>query len=494
MNRYPLRIEARRDETLSRWLWLVKWALLIPHYLVLAVLWVGVVVLTLVAYLAVLFTGRYPPAIRSYNLAVLRWSWRVGYYGYQALGTDRYPPFTLADVPDYPARLQLAGTGRPPRWLPLVAWLLAVPHLLLLGALGGAATWTVDTGDGTTSVPLGVVTVGLLVAGLSLLFTARYPRGLHDLLVGVARWNLRVIAYLTLLTPGYPPFRLDQGGHEPDDDLPGPGRATEPAATSGPAAPVRPDGPARGSVAGAVSALVAGAVLLIPAAGLGAAGVALLAFDGMRDSSGYVTSPVVRASSPTAAITADGITIEGGDFWSRNLADVGGVRITVAGTTGKPVFVGIARQADVESWLSGTARDSIVEVTDGTAGYERTAGVVRAVPAPAGQDFWLASTTGTAGATLEWQATDGNYTVVLANADGSVNLGTRVRASAQVPDLSAFGGGMLGTGVLLGLIGVGLVVLGGVALGRRHSEPPSSADPPVRPPQHLPPPPAVVAS
>ena len=107
MNRYPLRVEARRDETLSRWLWLVKWALLIPHYLILAVLWVGLVVLTLVAYLAVLFTGRYPAPIRAYNLAVLRWSWRVNYYGYQALGTDRYPPFTLADVPDYPARLHL---------------------------------------------------------------------------------------------------------------------------------------------------------------------------------------------------------------------------------------------------------------------------------------------------------------------------------------------------------------------------------------------------
>ncbi|MFI7542496.1 DUF4389 domain-containing protein [Actinoplanes sp. NPDC049599] len=499
MNRYPLRVEARRDETLSRWLWLVKWALLIPHFLVLAVLWVGVVVLTLVAYLAVLLTGRYPPAIRSYNLAVLRWSWRVNYYGYQALGTDRYPPFTLADVPDYPARVRLAETGPPPRWLPLVAWLLAVPHILLLAALGGAASWTFDTGDGTTtSAPLGLVTVGVLIAGLSLLFTARYPRGLYDLLVGVGRWNLRVIAYLILLTPDYPPFRLDQGDDEPDDDPPGPARAGDPAAApaapDGPITPARPDGPAHGSVAGAVIALVAGAVLLIPAAGLGAAGTALLVFDGMRDSSGYVTSPVVRASSSTAAITADGITIEGGDFWARNLADVGGVRITASSTTGKAVFVGIARQSDVESWLSGTARDSIVNVDDGVAGYERTTGAVRAVPAPTGQDFWLAATTGTDTTTLEWQATEGNYTVVLANADGSVDLGTRVRGSAQIPDLTALGGGVLGAGILLGLLGIGLIVLGGVALGRRHSEPPSGAEPPPPSPQHFPPPPAVIAS
>jgi hypothetical protein len=140
MNRYPLRIEARRDESLSRWLWLVKWLLLIPHVFVLAVLWVGFVVLTLVAYLAVLFTGRYPHAIFSYNVGVLRWSWRVG-YGYEALGTDRYPPFTLADVPDYPARLTVTESPRPPRWLPLVAWLFAIPHVLLLGGLTGAATW-----------------------------------------------------------------------------------------------------------------------------------------------------------------------------------------------------------------------------------------------------------------------------------------------------------------------------------------------------------------
>ena len=130
MNRYPLRVEARRDESLSRWLWLVNWLLLIPHYVVLVFLYAGLVVLTLVAYLAVLVTGRYPQAIAAYDVGVLRWSWRVGYYGYQVLGTDRYPPFTLADVPDYPARLVLDEPPHPPRWLPLVAWLLAVPHVL----------------------------------------------------------------------------------------------------------------------------------------------------------------------------------------------------------------------------------------------------------------------------------------------------------------------------------------------------------------------------
>ncbi|GID91569.1 DUF4389 domain-containing protein [Amorphoplanes digitatis] len=74
MKRYPVRVEARRDEDLSRWLWLVKWLLLAPHYLALFVLWTGLVVVTAVAYLALLFTGRYPASIRAYNTGVLRWT------------------------------------------------------------------------------------------------------------------------------------------------------------------------------------------------------------------------------------------------------------------------------------------------------------------------------------------------------------------------------------------------------------------------------------
>lgn len=491
MNHYPMRVQARRDETLSRWLWLVKWALLIPHYLVLAVLWVGLVVLTLTAYLMVLLTGRYPASIRAYNVGVLRWTWRVNYYGYQALGTDRYPPFTLADVPDYPARIQLTETTQPPRWLPLVAWLLAIPHVLLLAALGGAANWTVDSGDTVASAPLGLVTVGILIAGLALLFTARYPRGLYDLLVGVARWNLRVTAYLTLLTPRYPPFRLDQGDDEPGDDPAGPTAAQSPAV---------PAGPVRGSAAGPVSALVVGVLLLLPAAGLGTAGAALLALDGMRDRSGYVTSSVMRVSSSAAVVTAEDITIDSAGFWTETFTDVGGVRITAASTTGKPLFIGIAPQAEVASWLGGAAHETVTGVTDGKINYNRTAGAVRAVPEPAEQDFWLASTTGTTSTTLKWQITDGGYTVVLANADGSVDIAARVRGSAQIPDLSALGGGVLVFGVILALLGIALIVLGGVALGRRHGGPPPVPEPPADPPhtgppppQYLPPPPAVVA-
>ena len=217
---YPLRVEGELDGHLSRWLWLVKWVLVIPHMIVLVFLWITFVVLTVVAFFAILFTGRHPRALFDFKVGVLRWSWRVAFYSYSALGTDRYPPFTLAEVPDYPARLDVEYPQALSRGLVLVKWwLLALPQYLIVAVFAGGAVagfnaanddWGMDLRrwpDRPAGPHRGVV----------LLFTGRYPRSIFDFVMGMNRWCYRVAAYASLMTDAYPPFRLDMGGQEDAD-------------------------------------------------------------------------------------------------------------------------------------------------------------------------------------------------------------------------------------------------------------------------------------
>jgi hypothetical protein len=213
---YPLRLEGNLDRTTSRWLWLFKWLLVVPHIVVLALLGVGLVFAWIGAFFAILFAGRYPRGLFAYNVGVLRWGWRVSFYFSGAFATDRYPPFSLEDTVDYPARLDVAYPEHLNRGLMLVKWLLAVPHLIIVGLLVGGssgASWQQNQWAFRSSG--GLIAILAFVAAVILTFSGNYPRGLFDLLMGLNRWVYRVYAYVMLMTDEYPRFRLDSGVDDP---------------------------------------------------------------------------------------------------------------------------------------------------------------------------------------------------------------------------------------------------------------------------------------
>src|SRR4051794_26436499 len=168
---YPLRLTGELAPRLSRGLWLVKWLLAIPHFVVLFFLWIAFVVVSVIAFFAILFTGRYPRGLFDFNVGVLRWSWRVSFYSYSALGTDAYPPFTLADVPDYPARLDVEYPESLSRGLVLVKWwLLALPQYLIVGVFAGGAWagWNAANDHSGWTSGGGLIGLLVLVAGVVL--------------------------------------------------------------------------------------------------------------------------------------------------------------------------------------------------------------------------------------------------------------------------------------------------------------------------------------
>jgi hypothetical protein len=188
---YPVNIKGELVGLPSRGWWLLKWLLTIPHYIILFFLTIAFVFVTIIALFAILFTGKYPKSLFDFNVGVLRWWWRVGFYSYSALGTDTYPPFSLESIPDYPADLEVAYPEKLSHGLVLVKWwLLAIPHWIIV------------------SIFSDLIAILVLVAGIILLFTHQYPKDLFKFIIGMNRWTIRTYAYVALMRDEYPPFRL----------------------------------------------------------------------------------------------------------------------------------------------------------------------------------------------------------------------------------------------------------------------------------------------
>lgn len=180
-----LQYDVEYPDRLSRLLIFVKWLVIIPHAIVLSILGIGLYLTTIIAWFAILFTGRYPRGLFDFAVTTLRWNARVN--AYALLQRDDYPPF--GDGP-YPVRFELDYPERLSRLLIFVKWLLLIPHLVVFYFV---------------AIALSVVN---LIAWVAILFTGRYPRGLFDFTTGGMRWAYRIATYALLLTDAYPPFTM----------------------------------------------------------------------------------------------------------------------------------------------------------------------------------------------------------------------------------------------------------------------------------------------
>jgi len=197
---YPVSVKGELSVPPARGWWLIKWLLALPHYVILVFLWIAFIVVSIIAFFAILFTAKYPKRLFDFNVGVMRWSWRGGFYSYQALGTDKYPPFSLK-TEDYPADLEVPYPEKLSRGLVLVKWwLLAIPQYIVVAIFQGG--WGPRYG--------GLVFILTIIAGVALLFTGKYPKDIFNLVIGLNRWSIRVYAYAALMTDKYPPFRLSE--------------------------------------------------------------------------------------------------------------------------------------------------------------------------------------------------------------------------------------------------------------------------------------------
>ncbi len=190
---YPVHFDVDLgDRKIANWRALVHIFMAIPHFIIIGALSFVQRILLFISFFAVLFTRRIPSGIFGVQAMVVRYSNRVT--SYVVLLTEEYPPFEFSTATDdpggYPARTSVDEPEQLNRWLPLVKWLMAIPHFFVLALLVIGAFFAYIGG------------------WFAVLFTGRMPEGIGNDLVGVGRWTTRVTAYILLLRDEYPPFSL----------------------------------------------------------------------------------------------------------------------------------------------------------------------------------------------------------------------------------------------------------------------------------------------
>lgn len=185
---HPVRFDVEYPEGVSRWMILVRWILAIPQLFIANLLGQLAQLLAFFAVFTILFTRRFPEGMFTLAVGCLRWQYNV--YAYVLFHDAPYPPFSF-DAARYPhLAFEVPHREEFHRWLPLVKWLLAVPHYIVLLLLM------------TVAVPV------WLFGAIALLVTGTFPRGAFDFLAGVGRWGARVTAYVYLMVDEYPPFSM----------------------------------------------------------------------------------------------------------------------------------------------------------------------------------------------------------------------------------------------------------------------------------------------
>ncbi len=428
---YPVRVEGHLEQP-SRGLWLVKWLLLLPHYVLLGFLWIAMILSTVFAFVVVLFSGRYPRGIFGFNVGVLRWTWRVAFYAYGVNGTDRYPPFTLADVADYPARLEIPYPERQRRGLPLLGWWLAgIPHYIVACVFAGGGVLGVWHWGG-------LIDLLVLCAAVVLLFTGSYPRQLYDFVLGLNRWAIRVVAYAAVMTPEYPPFRVDAGEEDPSGLT------------------ISFTGPVKGSSSGGrvVAGVFGGLAGLVAVAALVGGGISVALDQTQRDGSGYLMTGWDAYSTGTYAVVSK--SYRGGTARDLLVARdmLGTVRVGIRSEA--PVFVGIASARDVDAYLGSVNREVGPALDARGSDYKIIAGGKPAAP-PGALSIWDAKAVGSGDMTISWKPRTGSWRIVLMNANASSGPAAEIRVGARFPHLLWIGVGLLGGSAVFGLLAAGLI-------------------------------------